>query len=58
MTDRPFRANTTGKMPCKRDVMIDVQFRNGMVSKSATPAWHWRWSDTGHDFDVVAARRA
>lgn len=37
---------------------LRVRFRNGMESKHEYTAAQLRWSDTGHDFDVVAVTRA
>jgi hypothetical protein len=55
---KPFKPVKDGKNPHKRETKVDVQFRNGAISKHALSAGSWRWTDTGHDFDVVASRVA
>lgn len=43
------------RRPCPEDASVSVKFRNGHESKP----WggdRWRWTDTDHDFDIVAWR--
>ena len=52
MTPTQFRRPRTGDKPLR------VQFRNGQLSKREYTAAQLRWTDTGHDFDIVAVERA
>lgn len=47
-----FRTPRTGEKPLR------VKFRNGMESRFEYVARQLRFSDTGHEFDIVAVRRA
>ena len=51
-----FKPVRDGRMMHKRDTRVDVQFRNGALSKDVLAASAWRWTDTGSDWDVVASR--
>lgn len=42
------------RKPKTGDNLLRVQFRNGTIAKQVLTADGWRWTDTGHDFDIVA----
>jgi len=46
-----------GKKP-RTDAELQVRFRNGMESRWTYTAGQLRWTDTGCEFDIVAARKA
>lgn len=48
---------TEGRMPRTGERKLQVQFRCGYVDgKHSYKASQIRWTDTGHDWDVVAVR--
>ena len=51
-TDTNFRTPRTGER------LLRVKFRNGQESRWEYVARQLRFSDTGHDFDIVAVSRA
>ena len=50
---------TNGRVPRLRSEKLTVQFRCGYIdTKHSYTVAQIRWSDTGSDWDAVAARRA
>lgn len=49
----PRRIRNTGNGPRDKSIPVGVEYANGMTAKQSLPGENWRWSITGHPFDIA-----
>lgn len=49
---------TKGRTPRTGEAALYVQYRCGYIDRWSYQAKQLRWDDTGHDWDIVAVKKA